>query len=254
VMSPLSARKAEALGYTNLKVFTTGLPAWKKDSNVVVTSPEHVMGMIEKDIAHVLVDLRAPKAAEAGHIKGAVNIPADKLAGARDMFPSRMDAPVILYTDEGYDASAFATVRGWGYKNASLLEGGARGWEPAGGRLFAGKTEAKIVYEPKPLPGTITGEEFAKVVETKPADKVILDVRDADEVMAGKLPGAVHIPVGELAERMAELPTDKEILIHCTTGIRAMMAHDALAKKGYRARYLNEVIQVASDGSFEIAK
>lgn len=253
-MSPLSARKAEALGYTNLKVFTTGLPSWKKDKNLVVTSPRHVMGMIQKDVAHVLVDLRGPSAAEAGHIRGAVNIPAGKLSGAKDMFPAEKDAPIVLYTDEGYDAGAFATVRGWGYKNASVLAGGAKGWEPAGGRLFAGKPDAKIAYEPKPIPGTVPAEEFAKAVENQLGGKVILDVRDNDEVMAGMLPGAVHIPAGELAERMSELPKDKEILIHCTTGIRAMMAYDALTKQGYKARYLNEVIQVASDGSFEITQ
>ena len=31
MMSPQSARKAEELGYTNIRVFTTGLPSWKKD-------------------------------------------------------------------------------------------------------------------------------------------------------------------------------------------------------------------------------
>lgn len=253
-MSPLSARKAEELGYTNLRVFTTGLPSWKKDNNLVVTEPKHLMNMIKKDIAHVLVDLRDKGAAKKGHIEGAVNIPAKKLARARDKFPAQKDAPVILYTDEGVDAEAFRTVRGWGYKNASVLAGGLKGWQAAGGSLMAGKPAKKIVYEPRPLPGTVPADEFKKVAARRPSGKVILDVRDADEVMGGMLPGAVHIPLGELAERMGELPKDREILIHCTTGVRAMMAQEALAKQGYRARYLNEVIQVAPDGSFEITR
>jgi rhodanese-related sulfurtransferase len=253
MMSPQSARKAEELGYTNIKVFTTGLPSWKKDKNLVVSEPKYVMDMQKKDIAHVIVDLRKKRDARKGHIKGAVGIPADKLEGHRDEFPKQKDAPVILYSAEGVDAKAFGIVRGWGYKNASVLSGGAGGWTSAGGKLVKGRPEKKIVYEPKPLPGTITADEFNGIIAGKPADKLVLDVRDADEVMGGILPGAVHIPMGELAKRMSELPKGKEIIIYCTTGIRAMMAHDALEKQGYKSRYLNEVIQVAEDGSYEIA-
>ncbi len=254
MMSPLSARKAETLGYSNIKVFTTGLPSWKKDGNLVVASPEHLKGMLDKDIAHVLVDLRDKKEAKKGHIKDAVNIPAEKLAKEKDAFPKEMDAPVVLYTAEGVNPEAFSVVRGWGYKNASVLDGGVKGWQAAGGSLVSGKPEKKIVYEPRPLPGTIPAAEFAKIVAKKPADKLILDVRDTDEAAAGTLPGAVNIPVGELAERMEELPKDRELIVHCTTGIRAMMAQEALAKRGYQARYLNDVIQVAPDGSFEITQ
>jgi rhodanese-related sulfurtransferase len=254
MMSPQSARKAEELGYANIKVFTTGLPSWKKDKNLVLSEPQYVMDMQKKDIAHVIVDLRKKRAARKGHIKGAVNIPADKLDGYKDEFPKQKDAPIILYSAEGVDAEAFGIVRGWGYKNTSVLSGGASGWTAAGGKLVKGRPEKEITYEPKPLPGTITANEFNKIMTEKPSDKLVLDVRDADEVMGGMLPGAVHIPVGELAERMSKLPKNKEIIIHCTTGIRAMMAHDALEKQGYKSRYLNEVIQVAGDGSYEITK
>jgi rhodanese-related sulfurtransferase len=253
-MSPLSARKAEELGHTNLKVFRTGLPSWKKDKNLVVSEPAYIMDMTKKDIAHVLVDLRGKRAARKGHISGAVNIPAKKLARAKEQFPKQKSAPVILYTDEGIDKAAFATVRGWGYGNASVLNGGLSGWKAAGGKLATGKPAKDIVYEPKPIPGTIPIEEFKKTVAALPPDKLILDVRNHDEVAGGKLAVATHIPVEELPGRMSELPKDKEIIIHCTTGIRAMMAQETLAKEGFNARYLNEVIQVAPDGSFEITK
>jgi rhodanese-related sulfurtransferase len=254
MMSPESARKAEALGYTNVKVFTFGFQAWKIDGNLVVSEPGYVMDMQAKDIAHVVVDLRKKRDARKRHIKGAVNITSDKLERYRDEFPKQKGAPIILYTAEGVDAEAFGIVRGWGYKNASVLNGGASGWTAAGGELVKGKTEKKIVYEPRPLPGTVTAEEFKRIVDEKPADKLVIDVRDADEVEGGMLPGAVNIPMGELAERIKELPKDKEIIIHSRTGIRAMMAHEALGERGYNSRYLNEVIQVAGDGSYEITK
>ncbi len=253
-MSPLSARKAEELGYTNLKVFRTGLPSWKKDKNLVVSETAYILNIIKKDIARVIVDLRGKRAARKGHIPGAVNIPAGKLAKYKEQFPKQKSAPVILYTDEGMDEAAFATVRGWGYRNTSVLNGGLSGWKAGGGKLVTGKLAKKIVYEPKPIPGTITVGEFKKTVAALPQDKLILDVRSHDEVAGGKLAVATHIPVEEIAERIRELPKDKEIIIHCDTGVRAMMAQETLEKKGYRVRYLNEVIQVAPDGSFEITK
>ncbi len=252
MMSPESARKAEALGYTNVKVFTSGFQAWKIDGNLVVSEPGYMMDMQAKDIAHVVVDLRKSRDARKGHIKGAVNIPADKIERYKDEFPKQKDALIILYTAEGVDAEVFGMVRGWGYKNVSVLSGGASGWSAAGGELIKGKTEKEVAYEPKPLPGTIPADEFKNIVSQKPADKLVLDVRDADEVEVGVLPGAVNIPLGELSERMSELPKDKEIIVHSRTGIRAMMAQEALKEQGYNSRYLSEVIQVAEDGSFEI--
>jgi len=56
---------------------------------------------------------------------------------------------------------------------------------------------------------------------------VVLDVRPANEYAAGHLPGAVNIPVDELAERMSELPADAEIVAYCR-GPYCVFAHDAV--------------------------
>jgi rhodanese-related sulfurtransferase/DNA-binding HxlR family transcriptional regulator len=69
-------------------------------------------------------------------------------------------------------------------------------------------------------------------------DTVVLDVRPAPEYAAGHLPGAVHIPLEELAGRLAELPADREIVAYCR-GQYCVLAHDAvrvLASHGLRAR------------------
>ena len=84
-----------------------------------------------------------------------------------------------------------------------------------------------------------------------PADKVVLDVRDG---VNSVIKGATVIPQSELAARMAELPKDKEILIHCNTGILAGMAVKQLKENGYQARYLKAVVQINPDGSFEVTE
>ena len=247
-MSPFSAREAVKLGYTNVKVLSSGLPGWKKSKGLVVLPANGLKKMIHEDASYVLIDLRSKEAATAGHIKGAVSIPEADLAAAKDKFPKDKSAPVILYSDDQASAKAFASVRGWGYKNATVLNGGAKAWD---GKFFPGETASEIVYVKKLKPGEITIDEFKQIATAKPADKVILDVRDSGA--AGTIPGAVNIPQSELAGRLAELPKDKEIIIHCNTGILANMALNTLKDNGYNARYVDAVVQVSSDGSFQVS-
>ena len=56
---------------------------------------------------------------------------------------------------------------------------------------------------------------------------VVLDVRPAEEYAAGHIPGALSIPVDELAERIAELPDDAEVIAYCR-GAYCVLAYDAV--------------------------
>lgn len=82
-------------------------------------------------------------------------------------------------------------------------------------------------------------------------DLVILDVRPGTEYAVSHLPGAISIPVEQLADRLDELPTDTEIVAYCR-GAYCVMAHDAvriLNAHGYRARRAEEgALEWRSDG------
>jgi len=70
----------------------------------------------------------------------------------------------------------------------------------------------------------------------------VLDVRPPEEFAAGHVPGAVNIPIHELAKRLAELPKRKEIVAYCR-GPYCLMSYDAvqlLRKKGLKARRLKD--------------
>ncbi|ORT57075.1 metalloregulator ArsR/SmtB family transcription factor [Streptomyces sp. CB03238] len=56
---------------------------------------------------------------------------------------------------------------------------------------------------------------------------VVLDVRPVEEYAAGHIPGAISIPVGELAGRIEELPSDVEVVAYCR-GAYCVLAHDAV--------------------------
>lgn len=70
------------------------------------------------------------------------------------------------------------------------------------------------------------------------ADLHILDVRQDDEWAAGHIAGAQHIPLGQLRERLAEIPKDKPILAVCRHGNRSDAATRGLRTLGYTVENL----------------
>ncbi len=252
-LSPESARRAKELGYTKVKVFHAGMPAWQKAAQMVVEEPGALQDLIEKELAYVAIDLRPAAEAAKGYIQGAVSVPIKDLAAAKERFPGDKSAPIILYGN-GNIEKAFHTVRNWGYSNTAVLNGGIRAWTKAGGKLLTGKLTTVISYVPKPRPGEISIEEFKEIVEKGAPGEIIVDVRDPDETANGMLKGAINIPGGKIKEMVSKIPKDKELVVHCSTGIRAEMAYEDLKELGFKVRFLNALIQIDKDGKYEITK
>lgn len=70
-------------------------------------------------------------------------------------------------------------------------------------------------------------------------DALILDVREEKEFAAGHMPGARHIPLGQLAGRLRELDKFKArpVLVTCRTGQRSARACGILKKAGFESVY-----------------
>lgn len=80
------------------------------------------------------------------------------------------------------------------------------------------------------------------VARLRSGDVVLVDVRPATEFEAGHIEGAVSIPIGELEQRLAELPDDREIVAYCR-GPFCAYAHDAVRRlqaAGRKARRLED--------------
>lgn len=86
----------------------------------------------------------------------------------------------------------------------------------------------------------VTGmtEEMAPQVPAAqvPEDAFLLDVREPDEWAAGHIPGALHIPLGQLNVRYPEIARDRELYVICRAGGRSAQAVQALAGAGWDAR------------------
>jgi NADPH-dependent 2,4-dienoyl-CoA reductase/sulfur reductase-like enzyme/peroxiredoxin family protein/TusA-related sulfurtransferase/rhodanese-related sulfurtransferase len=70
-------------------------------------------------------------------------------------------------------------------------------------------------------------------------NKKLLDVRTREEVLAGAIPGAVHIPLTEIRQRIDELNPEKEYMIYCKAGLRGYLAYRILKQKGFKASNLD---------------
>jgi rhodanese-related sulfurtransferase len=65
-----------------------------------------------------------------------------------------------------------------------------------------------------------------------PADAVLLDVREDDEWAAGHAPDAQHVPMNEVAARLAEVPDADPLFVICRSGGRSGRVVDFLAQQG----------------------
>lgn len=87
-------------------------------------------------------------------------------------------------------------------------------------------------FDPRALTGHATIAQI-NPGDVRLPDVTMVDVRSANEWAAGHIPGALHIPLGYLADRASEIPTAKPIVVQCQSGARSMIGSSVLARLGY---------------------
>jgi NADPH-dependent 2,4-dienoyl-CoA reductase/sulfur reductase-like enzyme/rhodanese-related sulfurtransferase len=83
---------------------------------------------------------------------------------------------------------------------------------------------------------------------------IILDVRDADEISHGMIPHAVHIPLGELRNRLNELAKTKPIVVYCQSGMRSYLACRILSQNGFTCSNLSGAFKSWSTAHYDEQK
>lgn len=84
-----------------------------------------------------------------------------------------------------------------------------------------------LLFRPK---GDIGQDEAQALVK---GGATLLDVRTPEEFASGHVDGAINIPVGTLATRMAEVPREKPVVLYCRSGMRSARAASMLRAEGY---------------------
>jgi rhodanese-related sulfurtransferase len=85
----------------------------------------------------------------------------------------------------------------------------------------------------------VSREEAQKLIDD---GAQVVDVRTDHEWEVGRIAGATHLPLDELAQRAGEIDKDRPVVLYCRGGNRSTMAAAALEAAGYDARKLTEGI------------
>lgn len=160
----------------------------------------------------LVIDVRSGASFAQGHVPSTINIPYNKsfTNWAGWLIPYDQDFAVIVDEridpdDVARDLALIGLDRVLGYFTSDVLKGRA-------------DLETTASIRTAELPSK--------------NNALIIDVRNQNEWDAGHIPGAVHIPLGYLADRVDELPRDRELIVHCQGGGRAAIAASLLQSQG----------------------
>lgn len=167
-----------------------------------------------------VVDVRATKDVLAGAIPGVLGIPTGGSFTNWAGWLLPYDQPVLLLAND------IARVRAAVRQLAMIGLDDVAGWFGPGAFLAWSRA-----HGPLAVTESLSAEEvFARAQR---GELRVLDVRGTSEYEAGHVPGALHVPLGYLAERAAELPRDKPIALYCGGGTRSRIGVSVLRRAGF---------------------
>ncbi|OGA17696.1 MAG: rhodanese [Betaproteobacteria bacterium RIFCSPLOWO2_02_FULL_66_14] len=266
VLSHNSAFKAEALGYTNVKVYTNGYPEWVARGEIGAVAGAYVKKLIDDQAKAVLVDARPKRTVDKeGTIPTAVHISDSDFDKNVDKLPADKSAELIFFCG-GLDCvlshNSAVKARKLGYTDVKTYSLGHPDWLKLYGTSTVAAAPAAagvaptagVVIEPGKEKGSISTASFERILKENPGALLLIDIREPKEYAAGTIKGAVNIPMAELEKRIGTLPTGKPIVFICSTGARSGEGFDTakLLRPELHAYFLDAKVSYSADGSWRI--
>ncbi len=167
----------------------------------------------------VMIDLRTATAFAAAHPLGALNLAIGAKVGYWAGYVLPGDAKVVLLGANHHETTEAARqlIRIGVSRIEGYINGGFDAWRDAG--------------LPTASMALSNVQELSSAISHGTAPLVI-DVRTNKEWNAGHIDGAMHIPLGDLARRAAEIPRDRPVATMCEGGYRSSLAASVLARSG----------------------
>jgi hydroxyacylglutathione hydrolase len=193
-------------------------------------APARVKELVESGM--LLLDGRAPRDFDAGHVPGSVNVTMARSAvGTRAAWIADPEDEIVVTAATDDEARRFGRLlEAVGFRHVTgLLAGGLDAWRDAGYDI--GST---VAVDTHGLAAQLRGDEVR-----------LLDVRDEDEWEESHVPGSVHIPFHELAGGVPDELRNggKPLAVVCSAGNRSSIAASLLKRAG-----LEDVEHVADGG------
>ena len=166
-----------------------------------------------------LLDVREGIDFEGSHLRGVTAIPLDGKYATWCGTLLNHDDPIVVIANIGDEEEAIMRLGRIGFDNvAGYLKDGMRSLD----------ARPELVARTQRITAPSLGE---KLMSEQPP--VVLDVRTPKERdNVGFIEGSVNIPLNELAERIADVPTNKPLMVHCAGGYRSVIACSVLQQHG----------------------
>jgi rhodanese-related sulfurtransferase/glyoxylase-like metal-dependent hydrolase (beta-lactamase superfamily II) len=170
------------------------------------------------DAGAQILDVRDPAEYAKGHLAGSINV---GLGGQYATWAGTVldrARPIVIIAEPGREEEAAMRLGRIGFDHV-------RGFLRGGMEALSSRTD--LVWPTERMAAPMLAEELAG------ADAPwLLDVRGPNEWKAQHIEGGVNIPLNHLQERMAEIPRDRRIAVHCAGGYRSSIAASILHQHG----------------------
>ncbi len=188
------------------------------------------------DAGAQLLDVRDAAEYAKGHLAGSINI---GLGGQFAQWAGTVlnrTKPIVIVAEPGREQEAALRLGRIGFDHV-------KGYLRGGMEALADRQD--LVWPTERVTPPMLAEELQE-----PAAPVILDIRNPREWASKHIEGSVNIPLNHLQERMAEVPRERRLAVHCAGGYRSSIATSILQQYG-----ITNVIELAGGlAAWEAAK
>lgn len=166
----------------------------------------------------VLHDARDPLDFATGHLRGAVNVPAEGRMAETVGAVIDPDRPVVVLAPDGREQEVAMRFARIGFENVGGYVADAEGFLTRHGDEVTPASR-------------LTATQVAGVLAG--GDVQLVDIRGAGEVANGMIPGATHISLLELTRRSDELDRARPVIVYCAGGWRSSVGASLLRSRGF---------------------
>jgi len=175
-----------------------------------------------QEVGAQVLDTRDPAEFAAAHLRGSINI---GLGGQYATWAGTVltrEQPIVIIADPGREHEAAMRLGRIGFDQVVgyLSEG-----------LHSLHSRPELMDSTERLSAQVAAERMASAApERRP---LAVDVRAPGERQQKRIAGSVGIPLNHLGERLAELPTDRPLLVYCAGGYRSSIGASLLQRQGF---------------------
>lgn len=168
----------------------------------------------------VVVDARDPQEFAAGHLRGALNVPADGRFAETAGTVVKPEENILVVAPQDREEEVVTRLARIGFDRVL-------------GYLREPETAFLGMVAEMGRASRLTAAGLREALE-RDEPPVVLDVRNSGEREHGAIEGSLHIPLAELPRRLDEVPADRPVVVYCAGGYRSSVAASLLRRAGLR--------------------